>query len=178
MARRADLPTNNLKLTTLADYFGIPIAGAHNALTDCRITNSCFEALLTKTVPTVERAGDVSTPALERPTEKSVETYNQLLSSISNTCDDFTIDGKCICLSGKFDIGDIASVTNQIVERGGVIKSTISRKVDYLIIGNKKNDRWKNGLYGTKLVEANKINEAGGHIVIVSENVLKDYLDL
>ena len=178
MARNANLPTTNLKLTTVADYFGIPISGAHNALVDCKITNSCFEALLTKTMPTVERANDVSTPALERPTEKDADTHNQLLSSIMYTCDNFTVDDKCICLSGIFDIGDISFVTNQIVEHGGIIKNTISNKVDYLIIGNTKNEKWKYGLYGTKLVEANKINQAGGHIVIVSENVLKDYLDL
>ena len=39
------LPTIDHKLTSIAEYYGIKTDGAHNALTDCKMTDKCYHAL-------------------------------------------------------------------------------------------------------------------------------------
>lgn len=176
MARYANLPTNDKKLSSIARFFQIDTRGAHDALFDCNMTISCYWALCNMVEPKVKSASTIPIPSLSRPIEQDEETRTRYLASILQEYPAFSIKGKNICLSGNFDLGDEPYLIKTITERGGTIKNTVSSRVDYLIVGNQRHEMWKYGAYGTKVVDANRINEKGGHIIIVSENVLKDYL--
>lgn len=65
MAREANLPVNDNKLTSLADYFKLPVDNVHDTLAHCRTTKKCFERLLTKVQPPVNHPADISTPESE-----------------------------------------------------------------------------------------------------------------
>ena len=177
MTRSANLPTKDSKLSSVAKHFKLDTLGAHDALFDCHMTISCYWELCNLVNPRIKSSDSVPLPSLKRPLEQDKETRTRYLSSILQEYPDFTIKGKNICLSGIFDLGEEPYLIKTITEHGGTIKNMISNRVDFLIVGNRRNELWKYGAYGTKLEDANKLNEKGGHIVIVSERVLTKYLN-
>ncbi|MHC2148202.1 BRCT domain-containing protein [Pseudomonas sp. 210_17 TE3656] len=56
-----------------------------------------------------------------------------------------------------------------VLERGGLIGGSVSKKVHYLVVGSVGNEQWLHSSYGTKIKKAVEIREAGGGIAIVSE---------
>lgn len=56
-----------------------------------------------------------------------------------------------------------------VLERGGLIGGSVSRKVHYLVVGSVGNEQWLHSSYGTKIKKAVEIRESGGEIAIVSE---------
>ncbi|MDN7143158.1 BRCT domain-containing protein [Pseudomonas sp. JQ170] len=56
-----------------------------------------------------------------------------------------------------------------VLERGGLIGGSVSKKVHFLVVGSVGNEQWLHSSYGTKIKKALEIREAGGGIAIVSE---------
>lgn len=56
-----------------------------------------------------------------------------------------------------------------IEERGGVIGGGVSKKVHYLVVGSIGNEQWRHSTYGTKIMKAVELREAGAPIAIVGE---------
>lgn len=56
-----------------------------------------------------------------------------------------------------------------VIERGGLIGSSVSKKVHYLVIGSVGNEQWLHSSYGTKIKKAVEIREAGSRIALISE---------
>lgn len=57
-----------------------------------------------------------------------------------------------------------------ILERGGVIGGGVSKKIHYLVVGSIGNDQWRHATYGTKIMKAVELREAGAPIAIVGED--------
>lgn len=56
-----------------------------------------------------------------------------------------------------------------VEERGGLIGGGVSKKVHYLVVGSIGNDQWRHSTYGTKIMKAVELREAGVPIAIVGE---------
>jgi NAD-dependent DNA ligase len=56
-----------------------------------------------------------------------------------------------------------------VTARGGSTSNTISRKVNFLVIGSIGNEQWLNSTYGTKIKKAVELRENGTPIALVSE---------
>lgn len=56
-----------------------------------------------------------------------------------------------------------------IVERGGLIGGSVTKKVHYLVVGSIGNDQWLHSSYGTKIKKAVELRESGVSIAIISE---------
>ena len=57
-----------------------------------------------------------------------------------------------------------------MVERGGLIGGSVSKKVHYLVVGSIGNDQWLHSSYGTKIKKAVELRESGAPIAIISED--------
>lgn len=57
-----------------------------------------------------------------------------------------------------------------VTERGGIIASSVSRKVHYLVIGAIGNEQWLTSSYGTKIKKAVELRETGSPIALISED--------
>lgn len=79
------------------------------------------------------------------------------------------INGKCICLSGDFVFGSKKDVENYLTSRGAVVVSSVTKKVDILILGESGSAAWKYGNYGSKYEKATQLNEKGASIIIYKE---------
>ena len=79
------------------------------------------------------------------------------------------VTGKHVCLSGVFSYGSKADVMAYILDRGGIMDSSVKKSTDYLIIGDEECQAYSNGTYGTKVKTAISYNEKGCNIQIVKE---------
>lgn len=84
----------------------------------------------------------------------------------------YSIEGKQVCLSGNFSYGNghKSDVEKYIIDRGGIINSSVKKTTDYLIIGSCECQAYSNGTYGTKVKKALEYNEKGCNIQIVKES--------
>ena len=60
---------------------------------------------------------------------------------------------------------------------GGVVRSNVSVKTDYLIVGNAGNPCWVYACYGRKIEEAVQLRKNGAKVVIINETDFWDALD-
>lgn len=55
------------------------------------------------------------------------------------------------------------------VAQGGIVGKSVTKKTDYLIVGELGSDMWSSGNYGSKVKKAMELQEKGSTIVIVKE---------
>jgi NAD-dependent DNA ligase len=80
------------------------------------------------------------------------------------------------CLTGDFIHGSRKTCELEIEERGGVTTSSITKTLNYLIIGSLGSIEWKHGSFGLKVEKAMQYKRDGSPIVIVQETVWKTAL--
>ncbi|WP_095082582.1 BRCT domain-containing protein [Pseudomonas sp. Irchel s3h17] len=71
--------------------------------------------------------------------------------------------------TGVMAYGPRKDCESLILERGGLIGGSVSKKVHYLIVGSIGNDQWLHSSYGTKIKRAVELRESGTSIAIISE---------
>ncbi|WP_447956530.1 BRCT domain-containing protein [Vreelandella sp. EE7] len=57
-----------------------------------------------------------------------------------------------------------------ITDRGGACKSSMSKKVDYLVIGTIANEEWMYSSHGRKIEQALALKDSGHPVIIVDED--------
>lgn len=104
--------------------------------------------------------------------ENVSKQLQDLITPIKNTDEEFVLENKVFCLSGEFKHGSKEKITYLLEKEGAIAKSSISRKVDYLFVGDLGSPAWKYGNIGGKIVKAQKLQDDGGKIKIISETNL------
>ena len=87
----------------------------------------------------------------------------------SKVVDKITIYGKAFVLTGDFSRGSRNKVTEEIEALGGIPRSGVSGKTDYVIVGDLGSGDWISGHYGTKIKKAKELQSQGKDIKIISE---------
>lgn len=72
-------------------------------------------------------------------------------------------------VTGTFAFGPRRSVVDAIQAKGGLPGSSVTKKANYLVIGEVGSQAWRHSSYGRKIEEAVDLRESGGRIRIVSE---------
>lgn len=71
--------------------------------------------------------------------------------------------------TGVMAYGPRKECESLIVERGGLIGGSVSKKIHYLVVGSIGNDQWLHSTYGTKIKRAVELRDSGVPIAIISE---------
>lgn len=74
------------------------------------------------------------------------------------------------CLTGDFAFAPRSRCEQEIVMRGGIVKSSVSKKLRYLVVGGLGSSEWKHGSFGTKIEKAMDLKREGAVIVLVHED--------
>ncbi|MBR2677754.1 MAG: hypothetical protein IKE28_12730 [Solobacterium sp.] len=82
---------------------------------------------------------------------------------------DVSIAGKTCCLSGNFVYGSKSTVEKKIIEMGGTIVPSVTKKTDVLIVGGQGSSAWAYGNYGNKVKKALQMQQSGHPIEILGE---------
>ncbi len=84
-------------------------------------------------------------------------------------------DQRLFCVTGKFVSGTREEVVACITDLGGLFKSSVQKKTDYLVIGELASRDWIHAPYGRKIEKAIEIKQSGGGVMIVSERHFLSY---
>lgn len=74
------------------------------------------------------------------------------------------------CLTGDFVFAPRGACEKEILARGGLVKSSVSRKLRYLVVGGLGSPEWKHGSFGTKIEKAMELKKEGAPIFLVHED--------
>lgn len=85
-------------------------------------------------------------------------------------------DDRGFCFTGASSRLSRKEWTGRVADRGGRVHDTLSKKVDYLVIGADGNPCWAYACYGRKVEKAVEMRRAGARIVLVHEIDLHDAL--
>ena len=79
-------------------------------------------------------------------------------------------ESRSFCFTGVFDYGRRADCVDAIAKRGGKEAGGITKKLNYLVIGNIGSEVWRHTSFGSKIAKAMEYREAGVPIAIISES--------
>lgn len=82
-----------------------------------------------------------------------------------------TIPGSLFCLTGEFVYAPRERCCEEIAKRGGIVKNSVTKKLNYLLVGGLGSEEWKHGSYGTKIIKAMDYKRDGCALKIVHEDV-------
>lgn len=108
------------------------------------------------------------TPAVANDKPQPVVKLSSTLP-LNDPVPDIEFEGKTFVLTGVMAYGPRAACKEVITDRGGIIGGTISKNIDYLVVGTIANEQWKHSSYGTKMVKAMECREKYGRLAIISE---------
>jgi len=101
-----------------------------------------------------------------------------VLNTIEQVCDQaatIEISGHCFCFTGQAAYGSRAELQFLTESLRGIITSSISKRLDYLVVGAKSSPCWMYSTYGRKIEKALFLNREGkASISIVHEDSFFD----
>jgi len=84
-------------------------------------------------------------------------------------------DQRRFCFTGTFSFGGRTRCEAEVLRRGGEC-GALTKKTNYLIIGEYATESWKHSSFGEKILKAAEMRDAGVPISIVSEEHWRDFL--
>ena len=91
-------------------------------------------------------------------------------------CEFVALQDKVFCLTGNFNFGKRGELEKLIVLKQGIVSQSITKKVDYLVLGDKGSAGYKYGKYGSKINKALTMRSNGHKIELLSETRLMELL--
>lgn len=110
---------------------------------------------------------ELSNNDVKESIEKATADIN--ISGICAIDPEISFQNKTFCITGIISRGTRSELQNAIKEKGGIPVNSISKKTDYLIIGDTSNACWSYACYGRKVEKALDLRKSGHNIILVHE---------
>lgn len=91
------------------------------------------------------------------------------VAGICAYCPEIKFSGKRFCFTGESYRATRAEMTKEVEALGGSVKSSVSTRTDYLVVGNAGNPCWAYSCYGRKIEEAMTLRKEGAKVQVVNE---------
>lgn len=167
IARRCVTDIKNHKLNTLTNYFKINNVDEHRALIDCNITYELFLNL--KKI------------AQENPELLKEKNHKLKASDIQTTVDFINEDnpffGKEVVFTGTLERFQRKDAMQIVANLGGINKDRVSKKTNYLVLGNYDYSAQLKNEKSSKRKQAEKYILDGMDIDIISEKVFYEMIE-
>ncbi len=100
------------------------------------------------------------------------------ISGVCSICQELNIeDDTLFCFTGKSTRASRDEIADIVVNIGGQFNNNVTKKTDYLIVGNDGNPCWAYACYGRKIEKAIELRKVGGKIKIINEVDFWDILE-
>ena len=176
ISRRIHPDISHHRLRDLCDRYSIDYSGAHRALTDCQITAKCLHALHDDTVQLFDSMENFLLYCSSSTSSKGARASDfSATTAIINS--DNPLYGKVFVFTGILEKMSRKEAMQIVVNHGGINADNVTKRTNYLVLGN--NDYCptiKDGK-STKQKKAEKLKLDGQDINIIPENIFYDMLD-
>lgn len=169
IARRIYPDLKNYKLDSLSSKCGLNITNKHRALSDAKIAFGCFEFMKSDIIK-----NNIDTSNWGIKNKFKISTLN----TQNDTFDEKHLLFNKICVfTGILEKMTRNEAGQKVVDLGGICADNITKKTNFLILGN--NDYHKSIIDGKshKHKKAESLIEKGSELQILSEQTFYDLLD-
>lgn len=104
-------------------------------------------------------------------------TVDVNISGLCTSEPNITFEGKTFCITGVLKRGNRENLQKDIIKLGGIPTDGITKKTDYLIVGDNGNPAWAFSCYGRKVEKAINLRKDGHTITLVHEFDFSDIVD-
>lgn len=175
LARKNFPDIGKYSLSVLCEHFGVSLEHHHSCDDDSTACASLLIKMLQKPNFRIfeytphSNSGTYSAGFKAPDYEESSVQYDDMLL--------VSFDQKTFVITGDVDGFSRDDLTGMIQQRGGICKNSVSRKVDYLIVGmqNKSVIKDKAEIKSEKILKAEKLRDEGYPIKIISD---EDFLTI
>jgi hypothetical protein len=113
----------------------------------------------------------------------------ELTTKIENEITDITISGICtvdpqiefqnktFCFTGALQRASRSEISKEVERLGGRVTNSISKKTDYLIVGDNGNPCWAFACYGRKVEKAISLRKDGHNVSLIHEFDFWDFVE-
>jgi len=105
------------------------------------------------------------------------ETNDINISGHCTSDPEIELDGKTFCITGVLKSGNRASLEKKISDLGGIPTKSLTKKTDYLIVGDNGNQAWAFACYGRKVEKALDLRKNGHEISLIHEFDFMDAIE-
>lgn len=99
------------------------------------------------------------------------------IQGICAFCPEIEFDGKLFCFTGASYKSTRAEMAEAVEHLGGLLRNGVSKKTNYLIVGNAGNPCWAYSCYGRKIEEAIALRKEDCKIQIINETDFWDAVE-
>lgn len=169
IARKVLPKLQNHRQTTVAEYYGLSTSGAHRATADCEMCQSIFQRLQDDILASGQRLEDFRTSSEHKGVRaKDVTVQNASFDS------SHPLFGKVCVFTGALEKMVRRDAMQLVVDLGGTVGDSVTKKTNYLILGNNDFCRSIKDGKSNKQKKAESLILQGYDIEILSENVFYD----
>lgn len=162
------------RLIDLAKYFKIDSTNNHRSLKDCEITMNVYENLKEIALQKYDNVDEFKN-AFKKHKKEGLRAKD-----IVSTNTDFDVDNlfydKYVAITGTLEKMQRKEAMQIIVDLGGHCEDNVTKKTNYLILGNNDYNPILRGKKSSKLIKAETLKLEGKDIEIISENVFYDII--
>ena len=162
------------RLGDLAKYYNVDYSGAHRSLEDCYITEQCYVAMKKDIVCRYE-SYDLFIDSFKSKSKlvKRAKDYTTQKTSFN---ENGVLYNKICVITGKLEVMTRDEARQMIVDIGGINGDSVTKKTNYLILGNNDYNPLVRGGKSNKQRKAEELILKGADLRIISENVFYDII--
>ena len=166
IARKLFPDLKNHKLVTLASSLGVSYENIHRSLSDCEATACVYDLMRTAVYEKYGTCEDFSKKSGYKKT-----SAGDIVAQTSNFDVENPLYGKVCCFTGALDHFSRKDAMQLVTNLGGVCSDNVTKKTNYLILGNTDYCRNVKGDKTSKMKKAEKAMLSSQDIQIISENI-------
>ena len=164
------------RVRDLAMLYSLDYSNAHRALTDCNITQASYSIFLNEIATNYSNTDDFIRAFDYVKSGKACKAADIIADDV-NINEDNPLYGKVFVFTGVLERMVRKEAMQIVVNHGGLIGDNVTKKTNYLVLGN--NDyctQIKDGK-SNKLKKAEQYKLEGFDIEIIPENVFYDMIE-
>lgn len=174
LARRLLKHLDHHRLKDLAEYYSYEYEGAHRALFDAELTAKILSHLKERAI---EKYGSIEDfIKISKKSSESPKAKDFIGDENKHQTDNLLYDKVCV-ITGKLEYLTRKEAMQVIADVGGINGDNVTKKTNYLILGNFDYNHSIKGNKSSKLKKAEKYILEGQDLKILSENVFYDLIN-
>lgn len=163
------------RLIDLAKYFKIDSTNNHRSLKDCEITMNVYENLKEIALQKYDNVDEFKN-AFKKHKKEGLRAKDIVSTNTKFDVDNLFYD-KYVAITGTLEKMLRKEAMQIIVDLGGHCEDGVTKKTNFLILGNNDYNPILRGKKSSKLIKAETLKLEGKDIEIISENVFYDIID-